>query len=67
MNKQINSFTRLSVFDVLGREVSTLISSNLLPGSYKIPWDASNYPSGVYYYKLVSGDFVQTRKMVLLK
>ncbi len=57
----------LKIFDELGREVSTLLNEQLKPGTYEIQWDASNYPSGVYYYRLIAGDFIETKKMVLVK
>jgi photosystem II stability/assembly factor-like uncharacterized protein len=57
----------LKIYDILGREVSTLVNEQLKPGTYDVEWDGSNFSSGVYYYKLVSGDFVETKKMVLLK
>jgi len=57
----------LSVFDVLGRELTTLVNEQLKPGRYEISWDASNYPSGVYFYKLTSGSFTETKKMSLIK
>jgi Secretion system C-terminal sorting domain len=58
---------RLVIYDILGREVATLINEQLKPGTYEVEWTAANYPSGVYYYKLTAGDFSETRKMVLLK
>jgi hypothetical protein len=60
-------FVNLSVYDVLGREVETLVNEKLYPGSYEVEWNASSYPSGVYFYKLISGNYVQTKKMMLLK
>jgi Secretion system C-terminal sorting domain/Clostridium epsilon toxin ETX/Bacillus mosquitocidal toxin MTX2 len=57
----------LIVYDVLGREVKTLVNENQKPGSYQIRFDASNLSSGVYFYKLQSGDFVETKKMILLR
>jgi hypothetical protein len=57
----------MKVYDVLGREVTTLLNEQFQPGTYEAEWDASNYPSGVYYYKLVSGSFSDTKKMILLK
>ncbi|MEJ2617960.1 MAG: T9SS type A sorting domain-containing protein, partial [Ignavibacteriaceae bacterium] len=57
----------LSVFDVLGREVATLVNQKQKPGNYEVTWDASNHPSGVYFYKLQTGDFIQTKKMILLR
>jgi len=58
---------RLTVYDLLGREVQTLINQQMQPGSYNVDWDASNYPSGVYFYKLESIDFKETKRMVLAK
>ncbi|MCI0448593.1 MAG: T9SS type A sorting domain-containing protein [Chlorobi bacterium] len=60
-------FVKLVVFDVLGREIETLVNEELSPGTYEVEWDASNYPSGVYYYKLTAQDFSETKKMVLVK
>ncbi len=59
--------TILKVFDLLGREVATLVNEQLQPGTYEVDWDAANYPSGVYYYKLIAGDYSETKKMVVLK
>jgi hypothetical protein len=61
------SYVKVSVFDILGNEVQTLINENLKAGEYKVTWDASKYSSGIYFYKLQSGDFTQTRKMLLVK
>ncbi len=61
------SQTLLSVYDLLGHEVARLVNQQLQPGSYAADWDASAYPSGVYYYKLKSGSFTETKKMVLIK
>jgi hypothetical protein len=59
--------TLLSVYDVLGREVTVLVNQQLQPGTYEADWDASAYPSGVYFYKLEIGSFTDTKKMVLMK
>ena len=59
--------TFLNVYDILGREVTTLVSQQLSPGTYEVNWDASNYPSGLYFYKLTTGDYTETRKMIMLK
>jgi photosystem II stability/assembly factor-like uncharacterized protein len=59
--------TFLFVYDLLGREVAVLVNEELQPGSYEADWDASAYPSGVYYYKLESGSFTETKKMILIK
>jgi hypothetical protein len=62
-----SAYTEIKIYDNLGREVSTLISNRLTAGKYEVDWNASNYPSGVYFYKLISDDYTQTRKMVLVK
>jgi len=60
-------FVTLIVYNVLGKEVKVLINENKSAGSYFVVLDASNLPSGVYFYKLQTGDFVQMKKMVLVK
>jgi photosystem II stability/assembly factor-like uncharacterized protein len=57
----------IKVFDLLGREIAVLVNEQLQPGTYEAEWVAGNYPSGIYYYKLVSGGFTETKKMVLVK
>ncbi|HEX9828671.1 MAG TPA: T9SS type A sorting domain-containing protein [Bacteroidota bacterium] len=57
----------LKVFDLLGKEISTVVSEELQPGAYSIPWDASAFPSGTYFYRLQAGSFTDTKKAVLLK
>ncbi len=57
----------LKVCDVLGREVATLVNEELKPGAYKTTWDASGMPSGVYFYRMRASDFVETKKLVLLR
>lgn len=59
--------TKLVIFNSLGQEVTTLVNSKLSPGVYEAVWDARNSASGIYYYKLTSGSFVDTKKMVLVK
>jgi hypothetical protein len=60
-------FVKLTLFDILGREIAALVNEQLQPGAYEVKWDASNYPSGVYYYKLTSGDYTETKKLILIK
>jgi len=62
-----SSSVKLIVFDVLGREVAALVDEQLKPGTYEVEWNASNYPSGVYFYKLEAGDYTQTKKMLMIK
>ena len=57
----------LRVFDVLGREVRTLVDSRQAAGSYSVTFDASSLPSGIYFYRLVSGDASTTKKMAVIK
>jgi len=59
--------TKIVIYDVLGREVEVLLKEKLTPGTYEVGWDASYYPSGVYFYRLISDDVSVTKKMVLLK
>ncbi len=63
----INSFTTLKVYDVLGREVATLVNERQNAGSHSIVFDGSNLPSGVYFYRLIAGNFIETKKMTLIK
>lgn len=60
-------FVTLKVYDVLGREVATLVNRKQSPGSYSVKFDASNLPSGIYFYTLRAGEFAQTKKMILLE
>jgi len=60
-------FVTLKVFDVLGKEVATLVNEEKSAGSYDIEFNASQLASGVYIYKIQAGDFVQTKKMILMK
>ena len=64
---QRGEFVKLVVFDLLGKEVETLVNEQLAPGTYSVDWDASAFPSGVYFYKLSAGDFTDTKRMVLIK
>jgi endoglucanase len=59
--------TTLEVFDILGREVATLVNMEQSAGNYSVKFNASNLSSGVYFYKLQSGSFSQTKKLVLLR
>lgn len=60
-------FAKLVVYDINGRIISTPVNNDLNAGSYDIFFDASNLSSGIYFYKLESGSFVDTKKMVLIK
>ncbi|MBL7127997.1 MAG: T9SS type A sorting domain-containing protein [Ignavibacteria bacterium] len=60
-------FTKLIVYDMLGKEVATLLNEKLNAGSYEVDWDASGYTSGVYFYKLQTGEYSETKRMVYMK
>lgn len=60
-------FTRLIIYNDLGKEVAVLVNKNLPAGNYNVQWDASDFPSGVYYYKLSASGFSETKKMMLIK
>ncbi|MCX8056196.1 MAG: T9SS type A sorting domain-containing protein [Ignavibacteria bacterium] len=60
-------YVTLKVYDVLGKEISTLIEGDLQPGVYKVKFDAGKLSTGVYYYRLTSGSFSQTKKMMIIK
>jgi hypothetical protein len=59
--------TFLYVYDILGGEIATLVNQQLQPGTYEVEWEASQYPSGVYFYTLRTTGFKETKRMVLLK
>lgn len=63
----LNTFVELKIFDILGREIKSLVNNEYQPGSYKVDFDASVLPSGVYIYRLTAGDFTESKKMVLIK
>ncbi len=65
--KRETSNVKLIIYDLLGREVTTLVNEELRPGTYEADWDGSNLSSGVYFYKIISNKFTETRKMVLMK
>ena len=60
-------FITLKIYDLLGREVATLVNEHIKSGIYEVTWDASAYSSGVYFYKIEAGSYIQTKKMMLLK
>ena len=63
----INSFVTLKVFDVVGNEIATLVNEEKSAGEYKVDFDASKIGSGIYFYTLSAGEFLQTKKMILIK
>jgi hypothetical protein len=61
------SLVTLKIFDVVGNEITTLVKEEKPIGSYKVEFDASSLPSGVYFYKLQAGSFIETKKMIIIK
>ncbi len=67
MTRNDNVQVTLKVYDVLGREVTTLVDEKKQPGNYRVNFDSSRLCSGTYFYKITAGDFTQTKKMMVLK
>jgi len=62
------SEVELSIYNILGENISTLVSEKQNAGSHKLEWDGSDFTSGLYFYKLITDQgFVQTKKMIYLK
>ena len=63
----VNSFVTLKIYDVIGREVVTLVSGNQNTGYYHVTFNAADLTSGVYFYRLQAGTYSETKKLLLLK
>jgi hypothetical protein len=61
------SYIKIVVYDMMGREVQTLVNESLSPGAYEVNWKASLFSSGVYYYRLTADNFSDTKKMLMIK
>ena len=61
------ALVQLKIYDILGKEVETLVSQEQTAGYYEVNFDGSRYASGVYIYRLVAGDYVSTKKMMMIK
>ena len=57
----------MTIYDILGRKVTTLVNQKQIPGNYEVVFDANNLPSGVYFYQLSAGNYVKVKKLILLK
>ena len=57
----------MKVYDEIGNEVVTLVNEVKPTGNYEVEWNASAFASGIYYYQMKVGSFIQTKKMILLK
>lgn len=62
-----HTHVRLQIFNLLGQIVQTLLNEDKQPGTYSVTWDASTRPAGLYFYRMMAGEFVQTKKAILLK
>ena len=62
-----HGFVTLKIYDIMGKLISTLVNTEQLAGNYSVNFNADNLPSGIYYYTITSGDFTETKKMVLIK
>jgi len=62
-----SDFINLKIYNILGHEIKTLVNENQTPGSYKVTFDGSNLPSGVYYYRLETKGNISTKSMLLIK
>ena len=62
-----NSFVSLIVFDILGKEIVSLVNQNQNAGTYIADWDATNYSSGIYFYKFEAGGFKDVKRMIIVK
>jgi hypothetical protein len=61
------SSVQLKIYNVLGNEIATIVNETFPAGSYNVEYDASNLPSGIYFYTLTTNDFSETKKMTLIK
>jgi hypothetical protein len=62
-----SEFVNMKIYNILGQEIAILVSEKLKPGNHTYSWDAKDYTSGVYYYRIEAGNYVETRKMIYLK
>jgi hypothetical protein len=62
-----NAYVSLNIYDVLGNLICTLVAEEKIAGHYSVEFDASNIPSGLYFYRLITSEFSDTKKMILLK
>ncbi|MEO8447702.1 MAG: T9SS type A sorting domain-containing protein, partial [bacterium] len=62
-----SEFVTLKVYNTLGMEVEVLVNENLTPGKYEVRFDGINFASGIYFYRIKAGEFVDTKRMMLIK
>ena len=61
------AYTKIIIYDLSGRVVANLVNEQLKPGSYSVDWDGTGFASGVYFYSLITNEFAETKRMVLIK
>ena len=61
------AFVTIKIYDILGREIKTIVNEEKIAGNYSVQFNGTGLSSGIYFYRMKSGDFVQTKKLVLLK
>ena len=62
-----NTFVNIKIFDILGREIYSLVNEELNAGSYTVDWDATGFSGGIYFYRISAGNYTETKKMILAK
>ena len=62
-----NNFVKIVVYDITGKQITTLVDENFAPGSYEVDFNGDNYSSGIYFYRMITGNYTETRKMILVK
>jgi hypothetical protein len=67
IQNETQDIASLRIFDITGREVATLVNEQLATGTYSVDFDGTNFPSGIYLYRLTAGDYKETKRMVLVK
>ena len=65
--RKVDDLVKLIIYNVEGKEISTLVNSQLVPGNYEVEWNASNVSSGIYFYKLEAWEYKSVKKMILVK
>jgi hypothetical protein len=60
-------FAKLIIYDIMGREIAVLVNEQLNSGAYEVKWNAADSPSGIYFYTITTGEFTETKKMILIK
>jgi hypothetical protein len=62
-----SQFVTLNVFDMIGREITSLVNEEKSPGNYEVKFDGSSFASGIYFYRLKAGNYLETKKILLIK